>query len=250
VYTTQARLWGKPYIHSQPALPWHVNRDYDFLKTCPVPPKERPISWVTSNLQVLKGHRQRLLFLDRLREKLDFDLYGRGFASLEDKWDGVAPYSYSLAIENFSNEYYWSEKLADCFLCWTMPIYYGCTCIHTYFPPEAMICINIHDPDSAVEQIKQALAVNLCKRNREAIAYARELVLERYQFFPFVTRELQELGTSPTRYMPITLTPQLRPPLTVSTLLYRVAWLGAFRPIKDKLNRVRMRLAKFLFSRR
>ena len=30
-----------------------------------------------------------------------------------------------------------SEKIADCFLAWTMPIYYGCPRIAEYFPAES-----------------------------------------------------------------------------------------------------------------
>jgi hypothetical protein len=42
-------------------------------------------------------------FLRKIQKNnLEFDLYGRGFCSIEDKWDGLAPYRYSLAIENFS----------------------------------------------------------------------------------------------------------------------------------------------------
>jgi hypothetical protein len=69
----------------------------------------------------------------------------------------VSSYKYSFAIENFHNEYYWSEKIADCFLAWTMPIYYGCEYINNFFPLEAMIRIDINDPD-VVEIIKESIA--------------------------------------------------------------------------------------------
>ena len=64
-----------------------------------------------------------------------------GFKSIEDKWAGLAPYKYSLAIENAVTPDYWSEKIADCFLTWTLPIYYGCLNLEDYFPKQSFIRI-------------------------------------------------------------------------------------------------------------
>lgn len=190
IYTSETNLWGKRYIHSQPVLPWHVNRSYDFLHHCTIPKKERDLSWITSNIDVLPGHRRRLRFLEKIQGNIEFDLYGRGFRYIEDKWDGLAPYRYSLAVENFSNSYYWSEKLADCFLAWTMPIYYGCTQISKYFPKESMVCIDIDDPQG-IDKIKDTIASNRWSQNIDAIEHARQLVLESYQLFPFVVQEIR-----------------------------------------------------------
>lgn len=131
-------------------------------------------------------------FLQRIQKEIKFDLFGLGFQPIEDKWDALAPYRYSLAVENFSNPLYWSEKLADCFLAWTMPVYFGCTKILDFFPPESMICIDIQDPDCA-EIIRMGIGNELWQRNLDAIAYARQLVLNRYQLFPFLTQEIHAL---------------------------------------------------------
>jgi hypothetical protein len=179
------------YIHSQPALPWHVNKDYDFLVHCGVPKKHRNISWVTSNKANFQGQRDRLLFLEEIRSKLQFDLYGKGFSYIEDKWEALAPYRYSLVVENFRNPYYWSEKLADCFLSWTFPIYFGCSRITDYFPEEALVQIDIYDP-GAIHTIREVVASDLWHRNQEAIDHARKLVLDKYQLFPFLTREIRD----------------------------------------------------------
>jgi hypothetical protein len=194
VFTTLPELDGTKYIHSQPALPWFVDRDYDFLTSCSIPQKTKKLSWVTSAVNVFPGHQTRLNFMKKIQREIKFDLFGRGFQYIDDKWNGLAPYHYSLAIENFSNSYFWSEKIADCFLGWTMPIYYGCTRITDYFPQEAMIQIDIHDPH-VVEQIQEATAQEPRKQNVEAIAYARELVLNHYQFFPFVVHQIRQSKT-------------------------------------------------------
>lgn len=198
VYTTDSRLKaGSRYIHSQPALAWHIEKDYDFLTSCSVPEKTGSLSCVTSNKSTFRGHRARMRFLRELQSQVEFDLFGIGFCFIEDKWDALAPYRYSLAIENFSNAYYWSEKLADCFLAWSMPIYYGCTRIMDYFPKESMVIIDIRDPN-CVDQVREAVQSKAWERNQEAIAYARKLVLEKYQLFPFINQQIRvHEGESP-----------------------------------------------------
>lgn len=189
IFTSDTSITGRRYVHSQPALPWHVDKDYDFLLRCASPPKERNLSWITSDISAFQGHRARLAFLDKIRPKLKFDLYGRGLSYIEDKWDGLAPYRYSIVVENFRNPYYWSEKIVDCFLSWTMPIYYGCTRISEYFPKESMICIDINDP-YVEERIRESVSHDTWRKNLDAIAYARTLAMDHYQLFPFVAKEI------------------------------------------------------------
>lgn len=184
------RLAGARRVCCQPALPWAVNRDYDFLKSSPPPDKTRHLSWITSNLRRLRGHRRRMTFLESLRASVDFDLFGRGFTPIDDKWDGLAPYRYSLAVENFRGPYYWTEKIIDPLLAWTMPIYYGCTNLDRYLPRGSFVAIDIDDP-GAPRKVRETIGSDLCDRNRDAIAEARRLILDRYQLLPFLVEQIQ-----------------------------------------------------------
>lgn len=190
-FTTDVELVGSEYVQTHPALSWYINRNYDSLLQCDVPEKSRRLSWVTSNTRYLSGHRTRLKFMKNIESKIAFDLFGRGYRPIADKWHGLAPYKYSLAIENYRNSHYWSEKINDCFLAWTMPIYYGCTRISDYFPAEAMIQIDI-TASNVVEQIESALADDPWPRRLDAIAHARELVLNQYQLFPFLVQQIRQ----------------------------------------------------------
>ncbi|MEM7533909.1 MAG: hypothetical protein AAF639_17115 [Chloroflexota bacterium] len=216
--TTDLDLIGPLYMQSQAALPWHVNQDYDFLSTLTPPEKPHQLSWITSRLRYFQGHRARMDFLDGIQGKLDIDLIATyeyylrqagatresiaahqatlGFVCVEDKWSGLAPYRYSIAVENYSNPLYWSEKLIDCYLAWCMPIYYGCTRLADYFPIESFIQIDIHQPDEAIGIIEEAIANHAWQCNQEAIAHARELILNRYQFFPFMARQIHHFETT------------------------------------------------------
>lgn len=189
VITSNENLSGEKYIFDSLALPWHVNKTYDELRSISKPGNNKidRVSWITSNAKNRFGHQKRMNFLRDIKGKLDFDLFGRGFQPIEDKWDGISNYKYTLAIENSNANYYWTEKISDCFLSWTMPIYYGCDNIDNYFPAESMIKIDIENPQEALQIIDEAIKTNAWKQNIEAIAEARNLVLEKHQFFPFVS---------------------------------------------------------------
>jgi hypothetical protein len=204
VYMQDEQLSGPEFILSQPALPWHICRSYDELVRTPLPAKSREISCITSNATAFEGHRRRLRFIETIKAPLDFDLYGRGFQPVTDKWDALAPYRYSIVIENFRNSYYWSEKIADCLLAGTIPFYYGCTRIHDYFPSEVVVPIDIENPAVAAATIQKTVASNLWYSSRDALNHSRDLILHRYQIFPVLSEEIKKnesLGRRVTRQL-------------------------------------------------
>jgi GT2 family glycosyltransferase len=172
---------------------WSVRRSYAELRTAGVIDKPRRLSWVTSDVALLGGHRHRLAFLERLRGGIEFDLYGRGFRPIDDKWDGLAPYRYSIAFENTRAPYYFTEKLMDCFVAETMPLYVGSPAIERFFPREAMVILDPDDP-GIIGQIRDVIASDLWARNREAIREAKRLVLETYNIFAYLAAALPQLA--------------------------------------------------------
>lgn len=176
-------------ISSQTCLPWHIDKSYDELvKSTPQQlNKSKDISWITSNKLIHSGHAKRMAFLDKLQSvKMDFDLFGRGFSEISDKSVGLDKYKYTLAIENYITQDYWTEKIADSFLSYCMPIYSGCTNISEYFPEESMILINIDNIEESLEIINKSISDNLWVKNIDSIKHSRELILNKYQLFPFL----------------------------------------------------------------
>jgi hypothetical protein len=179
-------------IPSHGALPWHIDMSYDELKRLRPPEKTKYLSAVISNKSVFPGHKKRIAFVNGLGVAgISTDLYGHGFNPIKNKYDGIAEYRYSLAIENFSGRHYWTEKIADCFLSWTIPIYYGCTNLADYFPRESFFQIDIDDPH-VFQQIKEIIKDDHYAKRREALEEARNLVLDRYQLFPFLVNEVRK----------------------------------------------------------
>jgi hypothetical protein len=101
--------------------------------------KNKLVSMISSNKTMCEGHRYRLEWVNKLRDKLD--LFGRGFNELEFKEDGLCDYMFSVAIENGSYSTYFTEKILDCFAAGTIPIYHGSPDIGDYFNIDGIIVL-------------------------------------------------------------------------------------------------------------
>jgi hypothetical protein len=186
------------YVRSYPILPWRVALSYDELVRARVPDKPRGVSWISSNLTLLPGHRRRnalreFLFRNRPR---DVDFFGRGIRYIENKWDALAPYRYSLAIENSNSRDYWTEKVADCFLSWTLPLYDGCPNLEDYFPADSFIRIDASDHVGTLRRIEELRRSDEWARRMPALAESRRRVLHEYQLFPAFARAIRTYGTA------------------------------------------------------
>jgi glycosyltransferase involved in cell wall biosynthesis len=187
---------------------WSVRRSYAVLRTSRVEDKPRRLSWVTSDIALLAGHRDRLAFLARLRGAIDLDLYGRGFRPIADKWEALAPYRYSVAFENTRATWYFTEKLMDCFVAETMPLYVGSPAIERFFPPEAMVILDPADPD-VLRRVRDVIESDLWQRSREAVREAKRLVLERYNVFASLADRLSRSAEPPLPPRPMRLLPAM-----------------------------------------
>ncbi|QJE73655.1 hypothetical protein HHL28_11630 [Aerophototrophica crusticola] len=185
-----------PWRRSHPALPWHVGRSWDALHGMEPPDKADAISMIVSKASFYRGHRKRLDFADALSADL-LERYGKGVRPVADKWDALAPLRYSVAVENSASPDYWTEKVADCWLAWTLPFYAGCPNLPDYVPPESFIRIDLSDPGGAESLMREAVASGQWHRRLEAIAEARRQVLARWAFFPFFAAELAQAPAGP-----------------------------------------------------
>lgn len=102
--------------------------------------KTKLVSMISSNKSMSIGHKKRLSYVNKFKNHVD--LYGRGFLNMNIKDEGLCDYMFSITIENDSYETYWTEKILDCFVTGTIPIYYGSPDIGNYFNLEGIITLN------------------------------------------------------------------------------------------------------------
>jgi hypothetical protein len=99
--------------------------------------KNKLLSMISSNKRWVYGHELRHQIIDKYRD--GFDLYGRGFNDIDRKELGLNQYAFSIAIENCSKDYYFTEKIIDCFRTKTIPIYWGCPSIGKFFDKRGIL---------------------------------------------------------------------------------------------------------------
>jgi hypothetical protein len=205
VITSHRDMKHKNSIFHQQGLPWHVGRrqrehvnlswskDYDELISMRSMHKEKMISVVCSSKKFSPGHKQRLDFAMRLKQKLgdEVDLFGRGIREIEDKWDALAPYAYHVALENSCVDDYWTEKLADAYLAGCYPIYYGCLNIERYFDPSALTRIDIAETEKALGVVESCIRQSRYEHAKHEIEKARLDVLNKYNVFPMICEHIQ-----------------------------------------------------------
>lgn len=197
IITIDNQLQHPKIYHNQLAIPWQIQYTFDELNNIQVfQYKNKNLSFITSNYKARKGHKKRLKFLNQVTGKLPFDLYGRGFKKLDNKADGLMPYKYTIVVENSRYKDYWSEKLADAFLCGCLPIYYGCPNVSDYFSENAYISIDINKPEAAIATILKTISGNEWEKRKDAIITARQKILNEYQFFPQLISVLRKAGIS------------------------------------------------------
>jgi Glycosyltransferase family 10 (fucosyltransferase) C-term len=187
-------------ILSHGFLGWYFQQDYNYLNELTVPEKTKTLSCIASNLKQLEGHRLRLNFIKILQQRLpQTGFFGKGSNYLPDKMDGLLPFRYSIAIENFSSPYYFTEKINDCFLSYTVPLYYGCKNIGQYFPEKSFITIDIQNPETAIRKIEEVLIDDDWSSRLEAVKEARELVLNNYQPLAGAVNAFRQIKGSPEK---------------------------------------------------
>jgi hypothetical protein len=128
--------------------PWVEGKNVDFTAV-----KTHSCSIISSGKTDLLGHKLRHQVIAWLRRQdYNVDLLGRGYNPFEQKQDGLSPYTYSVIIENVQEPDYFTEKLLDCFICGTIPIYWGASNISRYFNTDGMvICNDLAELQGAIE---------------------------------------------------------------------------------------------------
>ena len=155
----------------------------------PEEPKTKNISMVCSNKGFCDGHLNRQRVARELQNTID--TYGKfNGGSFADDRDIYAGYRFNVAMENYSDGYYFTEKICNCFASKTVPIYYGCPHISEYFNPDGIIQVQssfdvpravnevLRDPEGEYNKRLEAIEDNF-KRVQKYRSYAK-LFLETY----------------------------------------------------------------------
>jgi hypothetical protein len=119
----------------------HKNPVVMSYEPCDVSAKKFAVSFLTSSKNSSQGHKLRQEIYERLPEHLgDLTVWKhRSPPIVADKRTILEPYQYSIVPENSRHSGYYTEKIMDCFIAKTIPVYWGCTDIGKHFNVEGIV---------------------------------------------------------------------------------------------------------------
>lgn len=128
--------WSEELVSLHDRIKW-IPGSGSWIKEPKICEKSKLVSIIASNNSFLPGHRDRLNMIEQLKPYAP--LFGRGFNEIKYKEEALEDYMFSVAIENMDN--WFTEKLLDCFLTGTVPIFYGTPNIGKWFNLDGIILL-------------------------------------------------------------------------------------------------------------
>jgi hypothetical protein len=194
-------------------LEYWLSYDYDYLSALKPNIKNWKLCSIVSNARTQSYHTKRIDFLKRFTTKLrstneEFHLFGRivpdtedmkyyyrgvrgesdarGFATsgkdhMYGKEEVYSLHKYALEFDAFSNGGYFSERVADSLLMWSMPIYWGGQNVHKVLPENSFRYLNI---DASGEDVLEIINSDFYEKNLDAVAEARNIILNQELIWP------------------------------------------------------------------
>lgn len=126
------------------------------------------------NISILASEKAKTP-LHVVRRDLAMKCRASGIADAYGTFDGnmnayVSPditlqrYRYSIIIENDITPYFFTEKITNCFISQTVPVYLGASRIHEFFNQDGIITLTVNDTDRIEELLKQCTPEEYMRR--------------------------------------------------------------------------------------
>jgi|688.fasta_scaffold653376_2 hypothetical protein len=140
--------------------------------------KKFKVSFIKSGKNYLEGHQLRHFVPEVLSQLKNLEVYFP--EKLSNKISLFDDSMFHIAIENSKFNNFFTEKIIDCFMTYTIPIYWGCPNITTYFNEKGIIFFeNINE----LETILKNLTIFDYNRRLPYIKENYHIALENYAFF-------------------------------------------------------------------
>lgn len=158
--------------------------------------KEDDLTFVTSNKSQADGHKLRLEIYDYLQEldyAGDLEIYQHKSPPFhQNRNDFFKTAKFHIAVENSMTYNYFTEKIIDCFISKTIPIYYGCINLSDWFDVRGVLQF------SSLSELKEILENLNSDMYDQRYHYIEENFIRAKQFYgendvvPRITRKITE----------------------------------------------------------
>lgn len=132
------------WTHQADILNKYPNAKYVPLGGCWIKEEDHKIYSKTKNFSIiasakrqLEGHRLRHQIVEGGGNSID--VFGNGYKAIDYKLEGLKDYRYQFVVENVKTDLWFTEKLIDCLVTGTIPIYWGSSSIKHLFNTDGFI---------------------------------------------------------------------------------------------------------------
>lgn len=135
-------------------------------------PKTKDISFLASNKEMCHLHKMRKLWAKTLDTCDDVDCLGT-FNGGKDimAYEAYKDYKFSIVMENYIDDYWFTEKICNAFANNCVPIYYGARKIGEIFDGRGIVRVdNLYDLPDIIRDLKKDISWEYKKRE-DAIEY-------------------------------------------------------------------------------
>lgn len=116
--------------------------------------KRKNVSFLSSDKVMCEMHRKRIAAARYCHNNQLCDVFGRVVGGEYVKIEKpLTEYRFSFAIENNQTDYYFTEKIINCFAAQTIPIYFGARKIGDFFNEDGIIFITEKELENNVETV-------------------------------------------------------------------------------------------------
>ena len=191
------------YIYYPGLLPFHMDYDdgenLDYYIDAEFKKSKKCsfiVSYMDPGLSSESIYHQRVGLANQILDSdLDIDIYGNNWDTcglsderikgpLDNKKDGLLDYLFSVAIENCVESDYFTEKITDCILTGTTPIYYGCPEIDRFF--DSVYQLNTLDN---LDQLTEILKTNKSLNQRDS----KKLMSTKFNLYTAITNFIKHI---------------------------------------------------------
>jgi hypothetical protein len=118
-----------------------IDLENGYFNNFKIEDKKFKLSFIRSGKRQLNGHIFRHSIDNIINKKYEFDfLFPKN--RIDTKIELFTNSMFHLVIENCQQKNYFTEKLIDCFMSFTIPIYWGCPNIDDFFDKNGIIVVN------------------------------------------------------------------------------------------------------------
>jgi hypothetical protein len=129
-------------------------------------PKVKLVSLIVSNKTEATGHKLRHLIAEQFKGRID--IMGSGVGDYTPKYESLRDYAFTICVESEKLNTFFNDKLVDAFATRTIPIYWGCDDLSSYFDTNGILQFNNHNE---LDAILNRLSMELYYQMNDAVEY-------------------------------------------------------------------------------